>query len=244
MLPAVSLTHRAAIRHQSIAIDGPSGSGKTTVARLIAAELGYLYVDTGAMYRAVALRLLRQGAPQPAESVRSVLGALHLHLAVNPELGHTQVLLDGVDVSDAIRGPQVTRFVSPVAADPLVRRSMVSLQQGLARLGPVVMEGRDIGSVVLPEASTKIYLTAPLGHRAWRRYRELRGQGRNSSHLAQYWELRRRDRYDRSRADSPLVLATGATTVDSARMTALEVARCIIELHRGGQACGRDGVVR
>ena len=244
MLPAVSLTHKAATRHQSIAIDGPSGSGKTTVARLIAAELGYLYVDTGAMYRAVALRLLRQGAPQPAESVRSILGALDLHLVVNPGLGHTQVLLDGVDVSDAIRGPQVNRFVSPVAADPLVRRSMVELQQRLARLGPVVMEGRDIGSVVLPEATTKIYLTAPLRHRAWRRYRELRGQGRSSSHLAQYWELRRRDRYDSSRADSPLMLAEGATIVDSGRMTATEVAGCIIQLHQGGHAGKRDGVAR
>lgn len=217
----------------SIAIDGPAGSGKTTVARLVARRLGYLYVDTGAMYRAVALRLLRQGSPLEPESLGPVLAALDVRLELDPDGERTPVQLDGEPVGAMIRAAPVTRFVSPVSAHPLVRGAMMPLQRRLARLGPVVMEGRDIGSAVLPWATTKIYLTAALRHRAWRRYRELTSQpgAPPTSLMAQYWALGRRDRLDRRRNDSPLRLAPGATVIDSGRMSPLEAVQAIIAVH-------------
>jgi len=234
MVPAVSSRDVSDNMRLSIAIDGPAGSGKTTVARLVAGRLGYLYVDTGAMYRAVTLRLLRQGTPLLPSSLLPVLYGLDVRLDVRPGNGYTRVWLDGQDVSQAIRGPRINSYVSEVSANPMVRRAMVAIQRRLALLGPVVMEGRDVGSVVLPQAGTRVYLTAALRHRAWRRYREMvSAAGRRvTTPLGQYWAIRRRDRYDRGRADSPLTLAPGATLIDSGRLTAAEVADCIVILHR------------
>ena len=215
----------------SIAIDGPAGSGKTTVARLVAARLGYLYVDTGAMYRAVTLRVLRQGAALAEESLTPLLADVRLRLGLAAEAGLTPVWLDNQRVDGLIRGAQVTRHVSAVSAHHLVRRAMVALQREIGNGVPVVMEGRDIGTVVLPGATTKVLLTASLAERARRRARETVARGTKTTPMAQYWALRRRDRFDRTRADSPLRLAPGATVVDSTRLGPAEVADRIVVLH-------------
>jgi cytidylate kinase len=201
---------------------------------MVAGRLGYLYVDTGAMYRAVALRLLRQGAPLLPASLIPILASLDIRLELRPGDGAAAALLDGQPVDAAIRTAGVTSFVSPVAANSLVRRAMALLQRRIAALGSVTMEGRDIGSVVLPSATTKVYLTAALRHRAWRRYREVVSQpgAPPTSPMAQYWAMRRRDRYDRARADSPLRVAAGATVIDSGNMSPDDVADAIIALHR------------
>lgn len=240
ILPAMIAPDRAVRRNFSIAIDGPAGSGKTTVARLVAARLGYIYVDTGAMYRAVTLRFLQQGIPLGSPALlEQVLSSLSIRLGVTPAQGITPVWLDNVDVSLAIRSVQVTRWVSPVSALPVVRRAMVRIQRELAASGCLVMEGRDITTVVLPDATTKIFLTAALRERAQRRAKELRAQGRTTSRLEQYWALRRRDRYDSTRADSPLSLSSTATIVDTTLLTPQEAADCIVALHlvnTGGEA--------
>lgn len=221
-------------RDLAIAIDGPAGSGKTTVARLLAEQLGYVYVDTGAMYRAVTLRLLQQGAP--FEQDRSILAAVIADL--NVKLGLTSsgqaapVWLDNVDVSRPIRSAAVTGLVSAVSADPAVRQAMVRLQREMAANGRVVMEGRDIGTVVLPNAITKVLLTAALRERAQRRAKELRGRGLPASRMAQYWAIRRRDQLDRNRTDSPLALAADATVVDSTLLGPAEVVAVIVALHQ------------
>lgn len=222
----------AARRSFSIAIDGPAGSGKTTVAKLVAARLGYTYVDTGAMYRAVTLRFLKQGIPlAPDDALEQVLSALSIRLGLTPAEGVTPVWLDNVVVSQAIRSAQVTKWVSPVSALPVVRRAMVRIQSELAASGCLVMEGRDITTVVLPDATTKIFLTAALRERAQRRAKELRSQGHRTTRLQQYWAIRRRDHYDRTRADSPLTLASTATVVDTTLLTPDDAADCIVALH-------------
>lgn len=217
----------------AIAIDGPAGSGKTTVARLLAARLGYIYVDTGAMYRAVTLRLLRQGFPlaEPLLNADQVIAAMDVRLRQSAAAQGGTVWLDNDDVSSAIRSAAVTRHVSLVSADPAVRRAMVQMQRKMAANGRVVMEGRDIGTVVLPNAMTKVLLTAALRERAQRRAKELRAQGRAVTRMDQYWAIRRRDRLDRHRADSPLALAADATVVDSTLLNIAEVVEAIAALH-------------
>ncbi len=206
----------------------------------MAARLGYVYVDTGAMYRAVTLRFLRQGIPlAPSESLGRVLGMISIRLGLAAGQGVTPVCLDNADVSMAIRSAQVTKWVSPVSALPVVRRAMVQIQRELAAAGDIVMEGRDITTVVLPEATTKVFLTAALRERAQRRARELRSQGRHTTRMEQYWALRRRDSYDSIRAESPLALAADATLIDTTLLTPGETADCIVALHlvnTGGEA--------
>jgi cytidylate kinase len=224
-----------------VAIDGPAGAGKTTVARIVAAKLGYLYVDTGAMYRAVTLRVLRTGAPLVRDSLQPLVSSLDLRLLDGHRgSGEPRVLLDGEDVSQAIRCAAVTGWVSAVSADPAVRRAMVGLQRALAGAGGVVMEGRDIGTVVLPEAGTKVFLTAARRERARRRAKELARQGRPASVLQQYLAIRRRDRLDMSRPDSPLRTAADATIVDTTLLGPEEVAACVLALH----SLGRKGEPR
>jgi len=189
-----------------IAIDGPAGSGKSTVARSVAAHLGLDYLDTGAMYRSVAFAVLRKGVdPSDFETV----GELAVHVDI--EMGE-RVLVDGVDATEAIRGLEVTSVVSAVAANPAVRKEMVRRQRAWvdARGGGVV-EGRDIGSVVFPQAELKVFLTADPGERERRRRHE--ADGANQEALAA--DIARRDQLDSTRQASPLVIADGAVEIDT-----------------------------
>ncbi|MDP9400567.1 MAG: (d)CMP kinase [Actinomycetota bacterium] len=192
-----------------IAIDGPGGAGKSTVARAVAAALGFAYLDTGAMYRAVALAALR-GAAAPAEA--------------RFELGE-RVLLDGEDVTAAIRTPEVSAQASRLAADPEVRRNLVARQREVLALGDHVAEGRDIGTVVVPEAEVKVFLTASPEERARRRAAEL---GADPEGVLR--ELRERDERDASRAASPLVPAPDAVRVDTTGLAVDEVVERIVAL--------------
>ncbi len=212
-----------------IAIDGPVGSGKSTVARRAAQLLDYIYVDTGAMYRAVALKALRHGLPfDAAENLIALAEKTQIDLQA--ENGRQRVLLDGEDVTEAIRAPEVSQASSKVAVIAGVRKVLVAEQRRAGRQGGVVMEGRDIGSVVFPDAELKIYLTASSEVRAQRRWREHEQKGDAISLERTLEEVRERDRRDRERTASPLVRAADAVLVDSTAMEAEEVARLIVML--------------
>jgi cytidylate kinase len=212
-----------------VAIDGPAGAGKSTVARRVAARLGYLYIDTGAMYRAVALQALRSGvdlADGPA------LERLADSIRIDFEPGASRVWLNGEDVTAAIREPRISPAASKVSVFSGVRRAMVELQRRMAEGRKVVMEGRDIGSVVFPDAEVKIYLDASPEVRAQRRIRELEGKGLPFDPAEIVREIRERDLRDSTRADSPLVAASGAVRVDTTHMSLEEVERVILEIVR------------
>ena len=212
-----------------IAIDGPVGSGKSTVARHVAQMLGYVYVDTGAMYRASALKALRSGVPLNATE-KLVELARNTHIDLRSRGEEQRVLLDGEDVTEAIRTPQVSQAASKVALIPGVRHVMVAEQRRAGAAGGVVMEGRDIGSVVFPDAGLKIYLTASAEVRAERRWREHQQKGEAISLERTLEEVHERDRRDRERETSPLVRAPDAVLVDSSAMDAEEAARLVVLL--------------
>jgi cytidylate kinase len=221
----------AETRKLSIAIDGPAGSGKSTAARRVAELLGYNYVDTGAMYRAVALLALSGGvSPEDAARVAELAAAAPLELRWAE--GHTRVWLDGREVTEEIRSPEVARAASRVATIPAVRAVLVRKQREFAASGGVVMEGRDIGSVVLPDAGLKIFLTASPEVRARRRFDELAQRGEPAAFEAVLAEVAERDRRDAGRAASPLLAAEDAVIVDSSAMEREEVARLIVLLAR------------
>jgi cytidylate kinase len=212
-----------------VTLDGPSGTGKSSVARAVAARLGASYLDTGAMYRAATVAVLDAGVdPEDAEAVaRAVAGArIEVGTAADTEL----VLVDGVDVATRIRGAEVTRAVSAVSAVPAVRRRLVDQQRTLvATAEAVVVEGRDIGTVVLPDATVKIYLTAAPEARAERRALQL-GLTEPAEVAALAADLRRRDEYDSSREDSPLRPAADAVIVDSTDLEQEQTVACVVEL--------------
>jgi cytidylate kinase len=218
-----------------IAIDGPSGSGKSTVARGVARALGLPYVDTGAMYRAATLAVLRAGAdPADAGKAAAVVAAARISVAVDPD--DPAVHLDGEDVRVEIRGPEVTAAVSAVSAIPAVRRLLVELQREAAGDAAVV-EGRDIGTVVAPDAAVKIYLDADPEVRAARRAGDddagvQTSGGRTSDDVVQAVavDLARRDRLDSSRATSPLLAAPDAVHLDSTALAADEVIARVVQL--------------
>jgi cytidylate kinase len=212
-----------------IAIDGPVGSGKSTAARRVARLLGYLYIDTGAMYRAFALKALERGVPLDATEKLIAL-AKETHIDLRPAGEELRVLLDGADVTDAIRRREVSLAASKVAVIPGVRQVMVAEQRRAGERGGVVMEGRDIGSIVFPDADLKIYLTASPEVRAERRWREHQQKIEDVSLERTLEEVRERDRRDREREASPLVRAPDAVLVDSSAMDAEEVARLIVLL--------------
>ncbi|AVX20403.1 MULTISPECIES: (d)CMP kinase [Carboxydocella] len=207
---------------QQIAIDGPAGAGKSTIARLLARQLGYLYVDTGAMYRAVTLKVLKQGLdPGDEKEIADMLTETEVDLI--PATEGLRVILDGEDVSDAIRTPQVSQAVSQVARIPAVREKLTIWQRALGEKWPVVMDGRDIGTVVLPEAEHKFFLTASLEERARRRYLELKSKGYTQSFESLLEEMALRDKMDSGREIAPLKPAEDAQIIDTTGMTIEEV---------------------
>jgi CMP/dCMP kinase len=212
-----------------IAIDGPVGSGKSTVARRVAALLGYTHLDSGAMYRAVGLKALRCGVPLDSpERLSKVAEGAHIDLA--PREGKQSVILDGEDVTEAIRAPEVSHAASVVAVVPGVRHPMVAEQRRAGEKGGVVMEGRDIGSVVFPHANLKIFLDASPEVRAGRRQRELEEKGEPMEFEKVLEEVHKRDQRDSQREMSPLVRADDAVVVDNTAMDAEETARAIVLL--------------
>ena len=214
-----------------IAIDGPVGSGKSTVARRVAEMLGYTHLDSGAMYRAVGLKALRRSVPLDSPERLSQL-AETAHIDLVPRDGRLLVLLDEEDVTEAIRAPEVSHAASVVAVVPGVRHPMVAEQRRAGEQGGVVMEGRDIGSVVFPHAGLKIFLDASPEVRAARRQRELEEKGEPQEFAKVLEEVHRRDRRDREREMSPLVRAADAVVVDNTAMDAEETARVIVLLAR------------
>jgi CMP/dCMP kinase len=210
-----------------IAIDGPAGSGKTTVARLVAAELGLRTVETGAMYRALTLEAL-----DAEVSLDDEAGLVKLAAATLIELRGDRVFMDGLDVTEAIRSERVTASVSELSAHPKVREWMVKQQRALAAGGGVVMEGRDIGTVVLPSAHLKVFLTASARERARRRSKELAESGVDAKESSTLQELAERDRIDSKREASPLAVAQDAMVLDTTKMTLDEVVEAIVRRAR------------
>ena len=218
----------------TVAIDGPAGAGKSTVARHVAEKLGYTYVDTGAMYRAVAWAVLNENiSPGDVESICALAERLNIRL----ESG--RVWVDGQEVSGAIRTPEVSNLTSPLSALPCVRRRLTALQKEMGRRGGVVMEGRDIGTVVLPEAEVKIFLIASLAERARRRREELAAKGVTLAEVDLQRDLAARDARDAGRDVAPMVPALDAIVLDSDQLSVEEVVARISGLVRSAEA--RDG---
>jgi cytidylate kinase len=216
-----------------IAIDGPAASGKSTIGELLARRLGYLYFDTGVMYRAVTWAALDRGIPIEDEQAVTVL-AEGLRIDVLPATvddgRQYTVLADGVDVTWEIRTPEVNAHVSPVSAYAGVRREMVRQQRRVAAAGPVVMAGRDIGTVVLPDAGLKLYLDASVEERARRRWREIIERGEEVDYEAVLASMHRRDEIDSSRAVSPLRAAEDAVVLDTTSLSIKEVMAAVERL--------------
>jgi cytidylate kinase len=214
------------LKPSTIAIDGPAASGKSTIGELLAQRLGYLYFDTGVMYRAVTWAALERGIPIQDEAAVTAL-AEQLRIDVLPpktdDGRQYTVLADGVDVTWAVRTPEVDAHVSPVSAYPGVRRALVAQQRRVAAGGRVVMVGRDITTVVLPDADLKLYLDASVEERARRRWREVRARGKETRYEAVLASMRRRDEIDSQRAVAPLRVADDAIVVDTTDLSIEEV---------------------
>lgn len=201
----------------SVAIDGPSGAGKSTVARAAAARMGYVYVDTGAMYRAVGLAVRRRGiAGEDTAGIVATLPEVDISLVYQDGVQH--VLLNGEDVSEAIRTPEIAQYASKVSAVPEVRRFLLDVQRDMAKNSNILMDGRDIGTVILPDAPVKIFLTASAETRAERRYRELKEKGQQVTLEGVLADIQARDRQDTTRAVAPLRQADDAVLLDTSAL--------------------------
>jgi len=216
----------------NIAIDGPAGAGKSTIAKKIAKQLGYIYVDTGAMYRAMALYIVRCGI-DPKDSAAISARCNEADITIRYEDGVQIVLLNGENVNQYLRTEEVGNMASTTSANGDVRKKLVALQQKLAATTDVVMDGRDIGTVVLPNAEVKVYLTASSAVRAKRRYDELVAKGEKCDILKIEEDIINRDHQDMTREISPLKKADDATEVDSSYMTIDEVVETIISMTKG-----------
>lgn len=211
-----------------IAIDGPAGAGKTTTARLVAKALGLLHVDTGAMYRAVALAVLRKGVdPADREAVKKVVEDVRIdQKVINDEV---RTYLDGEDVSNGIRTPEVDKVVSIISAYPFVREKMVELQRKMAQKGGVVIEGRDIGTVVLPDADLKVFMKASPEERARRRLKELELRGIKADFDKILEEIKKRDEMDSTRDYAPLKIPEDAFILDTTNLSIEEQVDLILK---------------
>ena len=215
----------------SIAVDGPAGAGKSTIAKRIAKQLGCIYVDTGAMYRAMALFLLRNGVR--ADDGEAISGKCQeADISIRYENGEQVVLLNGENVNGLIRTEEVGNMASASSPNPAVRKKLVSLQQKLAKTSDVIMDGRDIGTNILPEAQLKIFLTASTEKRADRRYRELLEKGEPADFEKIRRDIEERDNRDRNRKTAPLRQAPDAVLVDTTDMDIDQVTERILELYR------------
>ena len=213
-----------------VAVDGPSGTGKSTMCRALAKRLDAKYVDTGAMYRVATLAVLRAGV-DPADTAKVIEATADLPLEVSDDPDSTEVLFAGEDVKAEIRGAEVTKHVSAVSAIPEVRVNLVELQRKLAReAGRAIVEGRDIGTVVLPDAPAKVFMTASAEVRAKRRYDQDVAAGREADFDAVLADVQRRDEADSSRVTSPLKPADDAVLVDTSEMTPDEVLAALTEV--------------
>jgi len=216
----------------SVAIDGPSGAGKSTIAKMCAAELGFIYVDTGAIYRTVALAVLRAGLDSKDSSgVETLLPSLDIGISHDGDGGQL-MLLNGEDVSREIRLPQVSIYASDTSAMPPVRAFLLEMQRSFARTQNVIMDGRDIGTVVLPDAELKIFLTASAEERAERRYAELKEKGVETTYEDVLRDINYRDKNDSSRASAPLKPADDAVMVDTTGKSLEDVFNIICKIIR------------
>ena len=214
-----------------IAIDGPSGAGKSTVAKTLAAKMGIVYVDTGALYRTIGYYVRSKNTdPKNAEAVEALLPEINLKLGY--ENGTQQVYLNGEAMGDRIRTPEMSMYASAVSAIPAVRAFLLDTQRSIARENSVVMDGRDIGTVILPDANVKIFLTASDECRAMRRYEELKAKGIETDYASVLEDMIQRDHNDRNRAVAPAVAAPDAITVDNSGMSPDECSEAIMKLVR------------
>lgn len=211
-----------------VAIDGPAGAGKSTIAKLVAEQLGYAYIDTGAMYRSVTWKFLQTKEAFNEQLISEL--AEKMVIEFRPEAKVNRVFVDGVEVTEAIRKSEVTCNVSKVAAIGSVREAMVDQQRRMGEAGGVLMDGRDIGTVVFPNADLKIFLTATVEERARRRYKELTEKGESIDLAKLQQEIAERDKQDSEREISPLRQAEDALLLDSSDMTIAQVAEFIIKL--------------
>jgi cytidylate kinase len=220
----------ASVSHKSIiiAIDGPAGAGKSSTARRVAERLGYVYIDTGAMYRAVSLAALRHNCPLSDSELGDLARSCDIRL--EPADGAQRVLLNGEDISLAIRQADVTAIVSQVSAFPSVRRALVARQRAIGEDGGVVMDGRDIGSVVFPHAEVKVFLVAGTDERVRRRLLEAHTRGESITEDEVRRQIVSRDAYDSSRQESPLIKAPGAVEIDTTSCTIDEQVQKILDL--------------
>ena len=211
-----------------VAIDGPAGAGKSTIAKLAAEKLGYAYIDSGAMYRSVAWKFLQTGKEFDEAYISELANTMIIEF--KPEAKVNRVFVDGTEVTEAIRTPEVTAIVSRVAAIGAVREAMVEQQRRMGEIGGVLMDGRDIGTVVFPHAQLKIFLTASVEERARRRYKEMVEKGQQVE-LAQLQEdIAARDKQDSERAISPLRQAEDALLLDTSDMSIAQVTDKILQL--------------
>lgn len=212
-----------------IAIDGPAASGKSTTAKIIAHKLNYLYIDTGAMYRALTLAILKSNVDISNEAEIKEL-ALKTSIELKQSNSELKTYLNGKDVSDEIRLPEINQIISKISAYPEIRKIMVEKQRKLAEHGGIVMDGRDIGTVVLPNAEIKIYMKAELSERAKRRFEELQKKGVNFDITEIENEIANRDQIDSNRAASPLKPANDAIIIDTSNLTIEEQTNKCLDL--------------
>lgn len=220
------------MKHVAIAIDGPAGAGKSTMARACAKALGYLYVDTGAIYRTVGyyMRLMGIG-PKDRDGIARLIDEVNIEIRYEDGVQH--MILNGTDVTDEIRTPEMSMYASGVSAQPCVRAFLLDMQRELARTQNVVMDGRDIGTVVLPDAQVKIFLTADVRVRAERRLAELQAKGEKTSLQKVLAEMQVRDKQDSERAAAPLRQAKDAVLLDTSALTPEAAVDAILSIVRG-----------
>ena len=215
----------------NVAIDGPAGAGKSTIAKLVAKEKGYIYVDTGDMYRGLAIHFLDK-VIQPQETEKVIEACKDAEVTIAYEDAVQHVYLNGKDISSRLRNEEVGNMASVTSAIPEVRKKLLELQQNLAKTQNVIMDGRDIGTCVLPHADVKVYLTASVETRAKRRYQELQEKGEDCNLEEIAHDIEERDRRDMTREIAPLKQAEDAVLVDSSDMTIAEVVKTIVDLCR------------